>query len=75
MDIGANVDKLDANKLMQTAEPNDSEIVFHDFDYVGYEGNYLDASIDPVEQDYGKQSRNVSTRKKYIGTSARDQNK
>jgi len=45
----ANVEKLDANKLMQTAEPNDSEIVFHDFDYVGYEGNYLNASINPAD--------------------------
>lgn len=68
----ANVEKLDTNKLMQTAEPNDSEIVFHDFDYVGYEGSYLDANVNTVDQEYGQQSRNLSTRKKYIGLSSRD---
>ena len=52
MDV-ANIEKLDTNKLIQTAEPNDSEIVFHDFDYVGYEANYLDATMDQVEKEYG----------------------
>lgn len=53
MDV-ANIEKLDTNKLIQTAEPNDSEIVFHDFDYVGYEANYLDATMDQVEKEYGQ---------------------